>query len=134
MQAQLETLLRFQHAALNLQARRQELLAANIANADTPHYKARDLDFSATLQAVLAHQRGASRMAVTQPAHFTGLPTPSTHAVPLYRLEYQSAVDGNTVEMDVERAAFAESTLRKEASLRFINGTLQTMKTAISGQ
>ena len=105
MKALLDNALSFHQTALNVQAQRQELLASNIANADTPNYKARDIDFRNGFQGLIG-----------------------------YRQEQQSSVDGNTVNMDVERAAFAENSLHYEASVTFINGLLRGMQTAITGQ
>ncbi|ATE59405.1 flagellar basal body rod protein FlgB [Thauera sinica] len=134
MKTLLDKQMGFHLNALNLQAHRQQLLASNIANADTPNYKARDVDFRAALQGALAQQAGSVALATTRPGHI-----PSADAGPFegftgYRTELQSAVDGNTVNMDVERAAFAENALHYEASLTFINGMLRSMNTAISGQ
>ncbi|THF65729.1 flagellar basal body rod protein FlgB [Pseudothauera nasutitermitis] len=120
--------------ALNVQAYRQQLLASNIANADTPHYKARDVDFRGLLQGALDKQRQPLALATTSARHIEPVVADSLEAHTLYRQEYQSAVDGNTVEMDVERAAFAENSIHYEASVTFINGLLRGMQTAISGQ
>ncbi|MDP1652681.1 MAG: flagellar basal body rod protein FlgB [Rhodocyclaceae bacterium] len=124
--------------ALGVRGYRQELLASNIANADTPHYKARDIDFKAALGAAMG-SRGAAAVAPvtlarTQAGHLgDGDASPYGGAV-RYRAEYQGAVDGNTVNMDVERAAFAENALQVEALITFINGRFRTMQTAIQGQ
>ncbi|MBS0544388.1 MAG: flagellar basal body rod protein FlgB [Proteobacteria bacterium] len=126
--------LRFQQNALNLLAHRQQMLASNIANADTPNYKARDLDFRAALQGALAQQAASVPLAATQPAHIGAGEANPLERYTGYRTELQSAVDGNTVNMDVERAAFAENALRYEASITFINGMLRSMNTAITGQ
>ncbi len=134
MKALLDNALSFHQTALNLQAQRQQMLASNIANADTPNYKARDLDFRSALQGALGHRTGPLSLAATSGRHL-----PVGGAMPLqahvgYRTELQSSVDGNTVNMDVERAAFAENSLHYEASITFINGLLRGMQTAISGQ
>lgn len=133
--------LKFQQTALNLRAQRGQLLASNIANADTPHYKARDLDFKSALQSAMGTQgtQGAAAagsavaLKTTSARHLQtgggGLPVDAK-----YRTEQQSAVDGNTVNLDVERAQFAENALQYEAGITFINGTLKTLQTAINGQ
>ena len=126
--------IQFHQAALNLQAHRQQLIASNIANADTPNYKARDVDFRAALQGALKASGSAVPLATTQPGHIQGARAPSLEGLTGYRRELQSAVDGNTVNMDVERAAFAENALHYEASVTFINGMLRSMNTAITGQ
>jgi len=110
------------------------MIASNIANADTPHFKARDVDFRAALQGALNVTRGSVQMATTRADHIASAPAPSLESLTGYRTELQSAVDGNTVNMDVERAAFAENALHYEASVTFINGMLRSMNTAITGQ
>jgi flagellar basal-body rod protein FlgB len=118
--------------ALDLLAQRQQVLAGNIANADTPGFKARDFDFAQ----VLAEARGqGGGMAATQPGH-AGAPQAGTIGnVPLqWRNAQQPALDGNTVDLDSERAAFADNALRYEATLRFINNDVRTMLSAITGQ
>jgi|YNPBryulayer2012_1023412.scaffolds.fasta_scaffold01311_3 flagellar basal-body rod protein FlgB len=134
----MESVLAFQRKAMQVHSQRQQLIASNIANADTPHYKAKDLDFRAALAAV--GQRGAgvagSPLKRTHAAHLAGNRAEADPLAPFtgYRTEVQSAVDGNTVDMDQERAAFAETTLYYEASLNFINRLLRGMRTAITGQ
>lgn len=118
--------------ALGLRAYRQQVLAANIANADTPGFKARDFDFSLALKAATAG-RGAGDLplATTSPGHLQGA-TGTTPAALQYRTEFQSSVDGNTVNMDVERAAFADNAIHYEALTRFITEKLKSMSAAIS--
>lgn len=135
MKTLLDQQLKFHQTALNLQAHRQQLLASNIANADTPHYKARDIDFRDALQGALGNSRGGNLgLNTTQSRHIEGAGANLLDAATKYRTETQSAVDGNTVNMDVERAAFAENAIHYEASVTFINGLLRGMQTAISGQ
>ena len=131
MVSKLDSTFSYQNQALNLRAQRAQLLAANIANADTPHYKARDLDFGAALQGALAGQGAqALPLATSARGHLNGLlETAPTHL--FYRKETQSAVDGNTVDMDVERAQFADNALRYEASLTFLNGQIRNMLDAL---
>ncbi|MDX9884913.1 flagellar basal body rod protein FlgB [Thauera sp.] len=126
--------IQFHQTALSLQAHRQQLIASNIANADTPNYKAKDVDFRAVLQGALKASNSGVPLATTQSGHIQGGGAPTLEALTGYRSELQSAVDGNTVNMDVERAAFAENALRYEASVTFINGMLRSMNTAITGQ
>jgi flagellar basal-body rod protein FlgB len=117
--------------ALLLQGQRIGVLAANLANADTPNYKARDIDFGA----VLAHTEDAQLpLRATQAAHIT-LNEGSQPAADLkYRNPYQASLDGNTVEMPVEQAAFAENNVRYQASLGFINTKIAELTLAINGQ
>ena len=124
--------LSFSQTALNLRAYRQELLASNIANADTPNYKARDIDFKSALNGALGKsQGGALALKQTSERH---LPAPGGNrfgAAVQYRSEQQSSVDGNSVSMDVERAAFAENAIQMEAMLTFINGHFKTLNSAM---
>lgn len=122
--------------AANLRAYRQQLLASNIANADTPNYKARDIDFQAALDKAVPGQGGNLVMAKTSARHLTGAAgdgAPAGAQVK-YRTEYQSAVDGNTVNMDVERSAFAENAVHLEATLTFIREKLRSLQSAVQGQ
>lgn len=131
----LETELRPQRAALGIRAYRQELLASNIANADTPNYKARDIDFKTAYASALAgRSEGGLSMARTESRHLPGGDGNPYAGALRYRSEYQSAADGNTVNMDIERAAFAENALQVEAMLTFINGRLRTLQSAVQGQ
>lgn len=134
MKTQLDNALQFHQNALNVQARRQQLLASNIANADTPNYKARDIDFASALKGALGGKIGPLALAGTSPRHLSGGGADALAAQVGYRQTFQSSVDGNTVNMDVERAAFAENSIHYEASVTFINSLLRGMQTAISGQ
>ncbi|MCX7946584.1 MAG: flagellar basal body rod protein FlgB [Hydrogenophilus sp.] len=137
MMDKMEQLLSFQRRALTVHGTRQQLVASNIANADTPHYKARDIDFRAALAAAGKRMEVPSpELSRTHPRHLSGRGSGEGPLAPFvgYRTEVQSAVDGNTVDMDQERAAFAESSLYYEASLNFINRQLRGLKTAITGQ
>ncbi len=161
--------------ALQLRARRQEVLSSNIANADTPGFKARDFDFASALQAATGRSvaraqpgaqsgsqsgsqsearsgaRGPAQLATyvstrsvglarSQPGHLGaggsgGGPAATEHST---RMQYvtpeQGTLDGNTVDLNRERAQFADNSLRYEATLRFINGRVRTMLTAIRGE
>jgi flagellar basal-body rod protein FlgB len=117
--------------ALLLHGQRLGVLATNIANVDTPNYKARDIDFSA----VLSHTDEAPlTLSTTQAAHIS-LGDGSSGAADLkYRNPYQASLDGNTVEMPVEQAAFSENNVRYQASLGFINDRIAELTLAINGQ
>jgi flagellar basal-body rod protein FlgB len=120
--------------ALELLSQRQKVLAGNIANADTPGFKARDFDFSAALAQARGEDGGA---AVTSARHLRSATlTRTSGGEPhlQWRHAEQPALDGNTVDLDRERAAFADNALRYEATLRFINGNVKTMLSAITGQ
>ncbi len=133
MSNSLDTSLQFHAAALNLRAQRQQLLASNIANADTPRYKARDIDFGKALQDALAGRTPSTRLVRTAGAHIAPAPKGNANGTPLYRTVVQPALDGNTVDMDVERAQFAENAIHYEANLMFINSQLKALLAAIQG-
>lgn len=119
-------------AAMNLRAYRQEVLASNIANADTPHYKARDLDFASALSNAMAGKEGGPLpMAVTSGRHLQGEPGTPYGAELQYRGDYQGAVDGNTVNMDVERADFADNALQYETLLTVVRSRFSDLRAAI---
>ncbi|GAB2182543.1 flagellar basal body rod protein FlgB [Denitratisoma sp. agr-D3] len=122
-------------SALNLRAYRQELLASNIANADTPYFKARDIDFKSAFQNVMSGRNtGSVELARTSSAHIQGQSDGQFDPQAQYRTEYQGAVDGNTVNIDVERGAFAENSIHMEALLTFLKDSIKEMQTAIQGQ
>ncbi len=116
--------------ALKLRALRNEVLSSNIANADTPNYKARDLDFRAALQAA---QGGRLPMKTTSPGHTQPPGVNRLGTEVLYRVPTQPTLDGNTVQTDVEQAAFAENAVQYRASLAFLNGAISTLRFAIKG-
>ena len=131
----LDDLLRVQQSALGVRAQRQEILASNIANADTPNYKARDIDFKSALQNALGGPGVAAPldMSRTSAGHLAGGAGSAAGGQLLYRTETQSSVDGNTVNMDMERAQFLQNTLQYEAGVTFVNHMLNNLKNAIQG-
>jgi flagellar basal-body rod protein FlgB len=139
MIGKLDDYLRFNETALSLRSQRQELLASNIANADTPNYKARDIDFSNALQGALAKGGGGGQMATTNAGHIgaggaaADGKTLADGTPVLYRTVSQGAVDGNTVEMDTERSQFADNGLRYEAGITMINHQIRNLLAAIQG-
>lgn len=130
----LDDMLRFQQTALNLRAARQELLASNIANADTPNYKAKDINFADALRNALGGTSAELPIVKTSPAHLEGRAGGTIMGAPvMYRKPVQPSADGNTVDMDVERAQFMDNALRYEASVRFVSEQMKAMLTAIQG-
>jgi len=129
----LDAALNFNREALNLRAQRQEVLASNIAHADTPNYKARDIDFSSRLTEAVERGRASQSMSlsVTSSRHMRA----EAQAMPdqnlLYRVPNQSSIDGNTVEMDVERINFADNALRYESNLTVIGAKIKTLLSAV---
>lgn len=127
----------FNAQALKLRAERQQVIAGNIANADTPGYKAVDFDFSRALSEATATQSaGASTLATSSAGHLASARAfGSDGAARLqYRTVGQPSMDANTVDTDVEQARFADNTVRYEASLKFLNGQIRTLMSAITGQ
>lgn len=120
--------------ALYMESRRAQLLAANIANADTPGYKARDIDFRTALKQVQGQTPGEmEQMLVTNKRHLHPTDELGGDEV-LYRQPLQPSLDGNTVEPHVEMAAFTENSMRYLMSLQFISGKFKTLNMAIRGQ
>lgn len=139
----------FQGTALVLRAERQRTIAGNIANADTPRYAARDFNFSDALRQAGVAPNSTGQLALTAPASASGAgssASTTSRFIPIggsagggsptagYVAPSQPSMDGNTVDLDRERAAFADNAVRYEATLRFINGQAKTMLTAIQGQ
>ena len=120
--------------ALALQRQRMDVLAANIANADTPNYKARDIDFAQQLRQTLqgGAEPAASHHARHIPLHSNGASGLPGQAV--YRVALQASVDGNTVDTQVEQAQFADAALHSQASLGFADARLRALMTALTGQ
>lgn len=114
----------FQQLALGLRAYRQQIIASNIANADTPGYKAVDIDFQDALRnAQAAANVPPVSLTTTSAGHLPGQSTSTPPPIPLkYHVPSQGSVDGNTVEMDVERAKFAENTLMLKFSMDRVSG------------
>lgn len=138
----LDAALSFHQNALRVRSQRQEVIAANIANADTPNYKARDIDFKSAMQNALtqgSQMQGAvsDGLSKTSAMHINGTSGNNASAgpnEPLFRPVIQGSVDGNSVDMDVERNQFVDNGIRYEASLTMINGQIKKMLTAITGQ
>ncbi|WP_179405433.1 flagellar basal body rod protein FlgB [Burkholderia guangdongensis] len=150
----------FGRQALDVRAYRQELLSSNVANADTPGYQARDVDFASTLARSL-QQTGAGglapanaaplaaaqpagvasgmTLASTSPGHIAGAATLAATGGPAddfgrpqYRQPLQPALDGNTVDLDVERVQFADNALHYEAGMTVMTQQIKTMIAAIT--
>ena len=126
-----DKMLNFQSEALKLRSYRQELLSANIANADTPNYKAVDFDFAQALHSATAGSSAATKAgsAGDGPGVASGSSSPELK----YRMPSQSSLDGNSVEMDAERGKFAENTVRYEAAMRYLSAQIKTMLAAVQG-
>lgn len=153
MFAKLTNGLDFQAKALVLRAERQRVLASNIANADTPGYVGRDINFKEAMSAAMGSSAGGPNqlapIALSTSSDTTAgvsnarhIPLQSTMATIgaggsadlAYTVQTQPAMDGNSVDMDRERANFVDNSVRYEATLRFINGSSKTILSAIQGQ
>jgi flagellar basal-body rod protein FlgB len=162
MMDKLDSDMAFGREALDVRAYRQELLSSNIANADTPGYKARDVDFSTALAGALKSVGGASSsmaatgsgalqlaqpvsvstgaaMAMTEPGHMAGTTTlqanggsPEDYGRLAYRVPTQPALDGKTVDLDTERVQFADNALHFEAGMTMVSGQIKAMIAAIT--
>ncbi|TJY62878.1 flagellar basal body rod protein FlgB [Sinimarinibacterium sp. CAU 1509] len=126
-------------AAMQLQRRRMELIASNIANADTPGFKARDLDFRKVLASTEAQASGSAVSLALTPSNGssslgTGLNEGASDVASVYRVPLQPSVDGNTVDTQIEQAQFADAALRYQASLNFLDGRIKSLITALTGQ
>lgn len=134
MVGKLDNYLSFNEASLSLRAQRQQLLASNIANADTPNYQARDIEFASALKSALSSSgTAAAGLVKTDAAHLSGKADGLGGAPLLYRTVQQGSIDGNTVDMDVERNQFADNAIRYEAGLTMISAQIKKMLTVIQG-
>jgi flagellar basal-body rod protein FlgB len=135
MALNLDTYLGVDAAALKLQSQRMEVLANNLANVDTPNYKARDIDFKAAL--AQAGSPGATLpLSTTAPGQIgaaAGADATASGAL-RYRVPLAPSLDGNTVDAQLEQAAFADNTVRYQATLTFLSAKLKGLMTAITGQ
>ncbi|GGI16312.1 MAG: flagellar basal body rod protein FlgB [Oxalicibacterium faecigallinarum] len=151
----IDDMMRFHETALSLRAQRQQLLASNIANADTPNFKARDIDFNAALQGAISKAGGTIAASTAGPvaastasgvsAHEV-LRTSTAHMVSTsgrgaiggaaikYMTEQQGNIDGNTVDMDVQRNQFTDNAMRYEVSLTMASSKIKGLMSAIQGQ
>jgi len=116
--------------ALRLRARRSEVLAANLANADTPGYKARDFDFETMLR---NEMHKPVRLAATHSGHVRTDQGMVASTQMAYRIPQQASLDGNTVEVEREQTEFSANAMRYQASLRFLDGRIKSLMLAIKG-
>ncbi len=114
--------------ALEVRSKRMELLAQNIANADTPHYKARDINFREVLS-----RTAEERLAVTQRGHVATAPPESPDGVK-YRVPFNVAFDGNSVELNVEQAQYGKAAADFQATLNFLENRISGMRKALKGE
>ena len=138
MQIGLDSYLGVHQDALKVQSKRLEVLADNLANVDTPNYKARDIDFRAALaqaaNPAAAGAAGGVKLATTDNQHIGGGALTGTDDVLKYRVPLAPSLDGNTVDAQQEQAAFAESSVHYQATLTFLSMRMKNLLTAITGQ
>lgn len=119
--------------ALELRTKRAEVLASNLANADTPGYKARDIDFASALKSQMSTSGSGAKLQATNSKHF-GFASSTVDSVDLqYRTPLQPSLDGNTVDEQSEISRFAKNTLDYQATFQFLNGKFKGLSKAIKG-
>jgi flagellar basal-body rod protein FlgB len=119
--------------ALTIRAQRGEVLASNIANADTPNYKARDIDFKNALAQATAGQSSPEGLKTTHSNHISGT-APSAGSETLYRIPLQPSLDGNTVDTQLEKTAYAENSLQYQTTLNILSRKFGGLLGAIRGE
>lgn len=138
MALNLDTYLGVHPDALKLQSKRMEVIADNLANSDTPGYKARDIDFRAAMASAGGANGGGLdspvKLATTNPGHLAADPATGGDSNLKYRVPLAPALDGNTVDAQQEQAAFADNTVRYQATLTFLSARFKGLLTAITGQ
>ncbi|MFZ4831964.1 flagellar basal body rod protein FlgB [Rouxiella sp. Mn2063] len=130
----LNAALQFQQEALNLRAQRQEILSANIANADTPGFQARDIDFASQLQKVMEQGRASGSgisLSLTSAHHIPAQNIQAPDLDLLFRVPDQPSVDGNTVDMDRERTNFADNSVRYQTDLTVLGAQVKGMMSVL---
>ena len=126
--------------ALKLRGQRMQVLASNIANADTPGYKARDLDFKAALRSAAAQGAGHGGVDAPRTTHAMHIADPAVagldegSAFRVFRQPLQASLDGNTVDVQQEHAAFGQAAIEYQASLNFLEGKVKSLMTALTGE
>ena len=116
-------------AALSLRNKKNEIIASNIANAATPNYKARDLDFNSEMSRHLK----SGNLTTTNNKHFSLL-RPVSHKGVSFREPLQQSLDGNTVELAVEQMEFSENSIKYSTTLSFLNSKISGLMSAIKGE
>jgi len=133
MISKLDKELNFHHQALSLRAARQELLSSNVANADTPNFKAKDIDFASVLHEKLSLTTNLNKVGLnkTSSMHINSAAQGVFGDNILYRVPLQPSADGNTVDMDMERTRFADNAIKYDASITFLNNEFRNLTMAM---
>jgi flagellar basal-body rod protein FlgB len=121
-------------AALVARGRRAEVLAANLANADTPNYKARDVDFAELMRAQVSGTESGAALLKTDARHMDVGSEIFPGAELMYRTPKQPSLDGNTVDTQTEQAEFMKNSLQYQTSLQFLNKRIEGLRLAIKGE
>ncbi|ORU94559.1 MAG: flagellar basal-body rod protein FlgB [Cycloclasticus sp. symbiont of Bathymodiolus heckerae] len=130
MATTIDTLFGVHEQALIFRSKRAEVLASNMANADTPGYKARDFDFKSLLNNL---STSAGHVNQTHSRHISFDKTPASVAL-AYRIPISASLDGNTVDTQVEQASYAQNAMDYQTSLRFLNGKISGYLSALRGE
>ncbi|MDO8893996.1 MAG: flagellar basal body rod protein FlgB [Nitrosomonas sp.] len=133
MISKLDKELNFHHQALSLRAARQELLSSNVANADTPNFKAKDIDFASVLHEKLSLTTNLNKVGLntTSSMHINSAAQGVFGDNILYRVPLQPSADGNTVDMDMERTRFADNAIKYDASITFLSNEFRNLTMAM---
>lgn len=131
MKSQLQQVFSVHENMLSLRAQRTEILASNMVNADTPGYKAKDIDFKKALEDRMMGDQ--FNMQATHQGHLQENEALDDFALK-YRVPLQPSLDGNTVDTQIENAEFSENTIRYLATLRFLDGKFKSMTSALKGE
>ncbi len=119
--------------ALRIRSQRAELLASNMANADTPNFKARDINFSEAMKMAATGQNSAG-ITTTHANHISTSSSNDANPAMQYRTSFQDSLDGNTVDEQIEQAEFMQNAVQYQASLNFLSGKFRGILTAIRGE
>jgi len=133
MRFNLDKAMGIHESALYVRARRSAIISSNLANSDTPNYKAKDIDFRQVLQNANAQNSGGS-IKTTNAKHIQPGGYNASTAELLYRNPYQPSIDGNTVDAQIEKAKFAENSMQYQSTLGFLTGKFKALKSAITGE
>jgi len=133
MRFNLDKAMAMHEAAIYVRARRSSILSSNLANSDTPNYKARDIDFQQVLRNAATMKSGGA-MKATNAKHIQPGGYSASTAELLYRQPFQASIDGNTVDAQMEKAKFAQNSMQYQATLSFLTGKFKGLKSAITGE
>lgn len=132
-----ENILGVHERAMEVRSQRAQLLSSNLANIDTPNYRARDLDFKSAFASISTRQKGQGkgvhRLDTPHDLHLDAQAAQFDHSI-LYRTPMQRSIDGNTVEQQIEIAEFLDNAMHMQASIDFIGGKFRSLKTVIKGE